>query len=265
MRHYEVQHFLSTGHFSCLKGCLEFLYKILNQLTTFWLPPAVIFFIFLFRGNTITCFCLVLRLVTDCEYDTRGGFTDSFRAFNSFIAFSYILANSFTLAVNSSVLMVIRFLFCYCNHPFYRFVFSFFTLLAAPYVTKAVSGPVIWKTKQTCRGEGGGGRVANFDPPEVTCKRRFLDFEITFKPLLTNRKVRGGKGKNVTVLLPLPSDRILCKQIDSRGLRCGERCKMGQRGPLEIRLHVGIQGHEIKRMTYFPAKCFLDSLPTLKR
>ena len=48
--------------------------------------------------------------------------------------------------------------------------------------------------------EGTGGRsgwnlgnfniFANFVPPAVTCKRRFLDFELTFKPLLTNRKVR---------------------------------------------------------------------------
>ena len=35
-----------------------------------------------------------------------------------------------------------------------------------------------------------GGWVANFVPPAVTCKRRLLDFELTFKPLLTNRKVR---------------------------------------------------------------------------
>ena len=72
-------------------------------------------------------------------------------------------------------------------------------------------------------------------------------------------------GKNVRVLLLLPSKRILRKQIDSRGLRRGERRKMSQRGPLEIRLRVGIQGHEIKRMTCLPSKCFLDSLPTLKR
>ena len=39
-------------------------------------------------------------------------------------------------------------------------------------------------------GGGGGGWVANFVPPAVTCKRRLLDFELTFKPLLTNRKVR---------------------------------------------------------------------------
>ena len=53
------------------------------------------------------------------------------------------------------------------------------------------------------------------------------------------------RGENVRVLLPLPSDRILCKQIDSRGLKRGEKRKMSQRSPLEIRLRVGIQGHEI--------------------
>ena len=35
-----------------------------------------------------------------------------------------------------------------------------------------------------------GGWLTNFVPPAVSCKRRFLDFELTFKPLLTNRKVR---------------------------------------------------------------------------
>ena len=166
MRHYEVHHFLSTGHFSCLKGCLEFLYKILNQLTTFWLPPAVIFFIFLFRGNTITCFCLVLRLVTDCEYDTRGGFTDSFRAFNSFIAFSYILANSFTLAVNSSVLMVIRFLFCYCSviATFLSFRFFFFHPARSAICDQGSFWSCYLKDETDFQGGGGWWEGRKFRP-----------------------------------------------------------------------------------------------------